>query len=1225
MDFPKNQKKEIQLFLFFRRAFLLLIIIFLATLIGNLPEKYRLANAYQNWQNQKARQTSGAQFSASLNGMAMVAGESQTKNNSPLVLAATNSTVSNNIQATINSNTKTIQLVGTLADVNGKMVNGTYSIRFAIYDTDRTTVDPYPSDTDKNQRIWEETQNVDIKSGVFNVDLGKVNNLPTTLAKTNTQFYLAMRVENDSEMVPRKKIAPSFFALNSENAITLNGKKIGNQSGDIPILNQSGQIDIQNLPIGTNSNQLVVGNDKRFTLSASGQKYFTISGQQFKLNKIDLGSDIQGTLGVAQGGTGLTNFSPGDLLYASGTDTLSKLAIGAAGQVLAVNDNGTLNWKTLIGNGTETDPRLPLAGTSGNLLQSDGSVWTSWTPNYLTSYTETDPTIYAWAKNSTKPTYTATEVGLGNVTNESKVTMFSNPTFTGTVSGITAAMVGLGNVPNLTFSGSNTGDETQTSIKTKLGFATSTSDGYLTQADWNIFNGKQNNLGFTPYDSTNPAGYISTYNETDPIFLASQAHNITAAHLIILSNTSGINTGDNAPNTLYSGLATSKQDALNGTGFVKISGTTITYDNSSYVTGTPWTGMGYLTSYTETDPRLPLAGTSGNLLQSDGSVWTSWTPNYLTSYTETDPTIYAWAKNSTKPTYTATEVGLGNVTNESKVTMFSNPTFTGTVSGITAAMVGLGNVPNLTFSGSNTGDETQTSIKTKLGFATSTSDGYLTQADWNIFNNKQPAGSYLTGTKVDSFNTRTGAVTLNGTDVTNALTFTPYNSTNPNNYITGNQTITLSGDIAGSGTTSIVTTLPNVNSSLGTFNNLTVNAKGQVTGGSNAGYLTAEADTLSTVTARGANTIVSVAFNAAQGTPPFSVTSTTKVANLNADLLDGFDSSAFGDATAANQTQILTRIGTNADGASMSSTLFAGQKYIANGVDAVATNVNTVVNGVNTLVNSTSGTSSGTFFSVGGAPNYCKEKVIDANGFILNYNINDYLLCAPGLYCNAGVCNGTSACGTTTTVTDIDGNVYNTVSISGQCWMATNIMTTKYPDGTAITRGGTTNTWGNVDSAYYAYPPNTANTAEETLANIVANNLGFVYQWSAAMHGSTAEGAQGICPAGWHVPTDAEQYILESRLKDLNATCDVARNGTWDCASAGTKLKIGGSSGANVPLAGNRSTDGSFYSRGTYANLWSSSPSSASAWYRNLYSAGATVGRYANSKANGFSVRCLKN
>jgi hypothetical protein len=57
-------------------------------------------------------------------------------------------------------------------------------------------------------------------------------------------------------------------------------------------------------------------------------------------------------------------------------------------------------------------------------------------------------------------------------------------------------------------------------------------------------------------------------------------------------------------------------------------------------------------------------------------------------------------------------------------------------------------------------------------------------------------------------------------------------------YITGNQSITLSGDVSGSGTTTITVTLPNVNSSIGTFNNLTVNAKGQVTAGSNVSYLT---------------------------------------------------------------------------------------------------------------------------------------------------------------------------------------------------------------------------------------------------------------------------------------------------------------------------------------------------------------------------------------------------
>ena len=61
-------------------------------------------------------------------------------------------------------------------------------------------------------------------------------------------------------------------------------------------------------------------------------------------------------------------------------------------------------------------------------------------------------------------------------------------------------------------------------------------------------------------------------------------YHLTAAQHTIVGNTSGTNTGDNATNTQYSGLASSKQDALSGTGFVKISGTTISYDNSTYLT-----------------------------------------------------------------------------------------------------------------------------------------------------------------------------------------------------------------------------------------------------------------------------------------------------------------------------------------------------------------------------------------------------------------------------------------------------------------------------------------------------------------------------------------------------------------------------------------------------------------------------------------------------------------
>jgi hypothetical protein len=89
--------------------------------------------------------------------------------------------------------------------------------------------------------------------------------------------------------------------------------------------------------------------------------------------------------------------------------------------------------------------------------------------------------------------------------------------------------------------------------------------------------------------------------------------------------------------------------------------------------------------------------------------------------------------------------------------------------------------------------------------------------------------------------------------------------------------------------------------------------------------------TTGTQTFAGAKTFSSqIASTVATGTAPFSLSSTTKVTNLNADLLDGFDSSAFGDATAANQTTILSRIGQNSDGASLSSSLFAGIKYVAN-------------------------------------------------------------------------------------------------------------------------------------------------------------------------------------------------------------------------------------------------------------------------------------------------------
>jgi uncharacterized protein (TIGR02145 family)/prepilin-type N-terminal cleavage/methylation domain-containing protein len=122
---------------------------------------------------------------------------------------------------------------------------------------------------------------------------------------------------------------------------------------------------------------------------------------------------------------------------------------------------------------------------------------------------------------------------------------------------------------------------------------------------------------------------------------------------------------------------------------------------------------------------------------------------------------------------------------------------------------------------------------------------------------------------------------------------------------------------------------------------------------------------------------------------------------------------------------------------------------------------------------------------------------------------------------------------------------------------------------------------------------------------------GGLYQWNEMMQYVTTEGAQGICPTGYHIPTDAQWTTLTTYLGGESV--------------AGTALKIGGSSGLNIPLAGNRGTDGSFNPLSSGATLWSSSESSTSAWNRYLPSGNASVYRDLRAKAHGFSVRCLKN
>lgn len=137
------------------------------------------------------------------------------------------------------------------------------------------------------------------------------------------------------------------------------------------------------------------------------------------------------------------------------------------------------------------------------------------------------------------------------------------------------------------------------------------------------------------------------------------------------------------------------------------------------------------------------------------------------------------------------------------------------------------------------------------GYISSITSGDVTGAlGFTPYNAANPAG-YITG--------------ITSGNVTTALGYTPYNATNPAGYISGNQSITVSGDASGSGATAITLTLATVNSNVGTFNNLTVNAKGLVTAASNVSYLTAnQTVTLSgDVTGSGSTAITTTLANTA--------------------------------------------------------------------------------------------------------------------------------------------------------------------------------------------------------------------------------------------------------------------------------------------------------------------------------------------------------------------------
>jgi uncharacterized protein (TIGR02145 family) len=200
--------------------------------------------------------------------------------------------------------------------------------------------------------------------------------------------------------------------------------------------------------------------------------------------------------------------------------------------------------------------------------------------------------------------------------------------------------------------------------------------------------------------------------------------------------------------------------------------------------------------------------------------------------------------------------------------------------------------------------------------------------------------------------------------------------------------------------------------------------------------------------------------------------------------------------------------------------------------------------------------------------------------------------------------------GETGTVTDIDGNVYQTVGIGSQYWTTGNLKTTRFNDGTSITLVTDNSTWQSLVAPGYCWYNNDESANREV--------YGALYNWYAVI-------SSKITPAGWHVSTDAEWTILETFLGGLNlAGGKLKEPGTdhWMTPNTGATNETG----FRALPGGMRAKDGSYSALGETGNFWTiTTASNQAAWYRALDYLGAGNTRGNNSVNWGLSVRLVKD
>ncbi len=252
---------------------------------------------------------------------------------------------------------------------------------------------------------------------------------------------------------------------------------------------------------------------------------------------------------------------------------------------------------------------------------------------------------------------------------------------------------------------------------------------------------------------------------------------------------------------------------------------------------------------------------------------------------------------------------------------------------------------------------------------------------------------------------------------------------------------------------------------------------------------------------------------------------------------------------------------------------------------------------------------------------YTGSKEIYSHGLGQSFSSNDN---CNGRYISAGGCGGMSL------VVGKSGYAYKLVEINGQCWFAEDLVekptnVPSWPTTLPIADVGSCGFY-NVDNTAINAPWGTNRTMSGGWISFPTYE-GVLYQWSAAMNGAHQERAQGLCPTGFHIPSDCEYMYLEHGYGMSIDQQKAWRGNDRSSGFVGNKVSRGT---FDIAYAGCRSAaDGTFRDRGQdsgYGNKWTSTEfDGTNAIFHEFKYNTAQVGRAADPKGVAYTVRCLKD